>query len=123
MPWVTLSSMSVRRLSACMFPGSFCSSSSARASAAARNARGGRTVELAGLGVVAHLVVAEREVVEALAPARGLGAVERLEEAHALDVLRARGRLDEPPGVVELRLRGEVLLRELALVLRAQDLL
>jgi hypothetical protein len=66
--------------------------------------------------------VAEGEVVEALAPARGLGAVDVLQEADALDVLRARGRLDEPPGVVELRLDGDVRLRLLLLVLQPEDL-
>ena len=82
----------------------------------------GRTVELLGLDVVAHLVVAEREVVQALSPAHRLAAVDVLQQAHALDLVLAEGALDEAPRVVELGLHGDVRLRELLLVLEPEDL-
>jgi hypothetical protein len=62
------------------------------------------------------------EVIQALPPACGLGAVDVLEEADTLDVLVAGGRFDEAPGVVELGLGGDMRRSKFSLVLDAENL-
>jgi hypothetical protein len=88
----------------------------------ARLSRATLTIKLPRFLIIRHLIVAQCEVVQALPPACGLGAVDVLEEADTLDMLVAGGSFDEAPGVVELGLGGDVRRGKFSLVLNAENL-
>ena len=102
-----------------------------------------RTVKPSCLVEVAHLVVPEREVVEALASPEGLfpvylyahvrrsapnaphdcaGDEHTLQQAHALHLMLADRALHQAPRIVELRLDSDMAQSQLLLVLEAEDL-